>query len=73
LRHIGLTGPTEVCICEQRNPPGSCSAAEWQAASIYTGGNVVAHKGHRWTAKWWTHNEEPGVTTSGVWTDNGAC
>jgi hypothetical protein len=28
--------------------------------------------GHVWTAKWWTQNETPG-SSSGVWTDGGAC
>jgi chitinase len=35
----------------------------------------VSWKGHKYTAKWWTQNEQPD-THSGqwdVWTDNGAC
>jgi chitinase len=56
------------------NPPGTCTAPEWQKASVYTGGNVVAHNGHKWTAKWWTQGEEPGTTGEwGVWADNGTC
>ncbi|MEQ0560890.1 family 20 glycosylhydrolase [Amycolatopsis sp. NEAU-NG30] len=54
--------------------PGTCSAPEWSASQVYTGGNVVSHNGHKWTAKWWTQGEEPGTTGQwGVWTDNGAC
>ncbi|EOD66400.1 family 20 glycosylhydrolase [Amycolatopsis vancoresmycina] len=54
--------------------PGTCTDPEWSASQVYTGGNVVAHNGHKWTAKWWTQGEEPGTTGQwGVWTDNGAC
>ncbi|MFD2469950.1 chitinase [Amycolatopsis silviterrae] len=56
------------------NPPGTCSAPDWQKTQVYTGGNVVSHNGHKWTAKWWTQGEEPGTTGQwGVWTDNGGC
>ncbi|MFD1050837.1 carbohydrate-binding protein, partial [Kibdelosporangium lantanae] len=43
-------------------------------ATVYTGGQVVAHNGHKWRAKWWTQGEEPGTTGQwGVWEDQGAC
>jgi chitinase len=55
-------------------PGGSCTAAEWSASAIYTGGNEVSHDGHLWKAKWWTTNEEPGTTGEwGVWQDEGPC
>ncbi|MEU4523076.1 family 20 glycosylhydrolase [Amycolatopsis sp. NPDC024027] len=54
--------------------PGTCADPAWTATQVYTGGNVVSHNGHKWTAKWWTQGEEPGTTGQwGVWTDNGAC
>ncbi|MFD8499802.1 family 20 glycosylhydrolase [Amycolatopsis sp. NPDC059657] len=54
--------------------PGTCTQPAWNASSIYTGGNVVSHNGHKWTAKWWTQGEEPGTTGEwGVWRDDGAC
>ncbi|MGK3202643.1 family 20 glycosylhydrolase [Amycolatopsis sp. MEPSY49] len=54
--------------------PGTCADPAWSASQVYTGGNVVSHNGHKWTAKWWTQGEEPGTTGQwGVWTDNGAC
>ncbi|WP_410589566.1 family 20 glycosylhydrolase [Amycolatopsis sp. lyj-23] len=54
--------------------PGTCTDPEWSATQVYTGGNVVSHNGHKWTAKWWTQGEEPGTTGQwGVWTDNGTC
>ncbi|XP_006456110.1 hypothetical protein AGABI2DRAFT_188164 [Agaricus bisporus var. bisporus H97] len=57
------------------NPPptGSCSGtAAWESSKVYTGGMTATYNGHLWTAKWWTQNETPG-SSSGVWTDNGAC
>lgn len=54
--------------------PGTCADPGWNVSQVYTGGNVVSHNGHKWTAKWWTQGEEPGTTGQwGVWTDNGAC
>ncbi|HEY1016591.1 MAG TPA: glycosyl hydrolase family 18 protein [Herpetosiphonaceae bacterium] len=53
-------------------PPG-CPAQPWRSGTVYTNGNIVSHNGRAWRAKWWTQNEEPGVTTSGVWEDVGPC
>ncbi|WP_396136931.1 MULTISPECIES: family 20 glycosylhydrolase [unclassified Amycolatopsis] len=54
--------------------PGTCTDPAWSATQVYTGGNVVSHNGHKWTAQWWTQGEEPGTTGQwGVWTDNGTC
>lgn len=53
-------------------PPG-CPAQPWRSGTVYTSGNVAAHVGRAWRARWWTQNEEPGVTTSGVWEDVGPC
>ncbi|KDN22920.1 family 20 glycosylhydrolase [Amycolatopsis rifamycinica] len=54
--------------------PGTCVDPAWSASQVYTGGNVVSHNGHKWTANWWTQGEEPGTTGQwGVWTDNGVC
>ncbi|KAH8110970.1 glycoside hydrolase family 18 and carbohydrate-binding module family 5 protein [Phellopilus nigrolimitatus] len=52
---------------------GSCGgAAAWVSSTVYTGGAEVSYNGHLWTAKWWTQDDTPG-SSSGVWTDNGAC
>jgi hexosaminidase len=54
--------------------PGTCSATTWSGTATYNGGAVVSHNNHKWTAKWWTQNEEPGTTGEwGVWRDDGAC
>ncbi|WP_390827669.1 family 20 glycosylhydrolase [Lentzea alba] len=55
-------------------PPGSCAQPAWERSKVYTGGNVVSHNGHKWTAQWWTQGEEPGTTGQwGVWRDGGIC
>src|SRR5882757_5328910 len=53
--------------------PGTCSAAAWNSATAYVGGQQVSYNGHTWTAKWWTQGDIPGNNSQGVWTDNGAC
>ncbi|GAA3281677.1 glycoside hydrolase [Dactylosporangium vinaceum] len=52
---------------------GSCTAAAWNAATAYNGGQQVSYGGHTWTAKWWTQGDIPGNNSQNVWTDNGAC
>ncbi|WP_344904100.1 glycoside hydrolase family 19 protein [Actinomadura meridiana] len=56
-------------------PTASANAAEcateWNASGVYTGGAVVSHDGHNWSAKWWTQNESPGSAV--VWVDKGGC
>ncbi|WP_329611616.1 hypothetical protein [Kitasatospora herbaricolor] len=52
----------------------ACSTASWDGTHVYTGGNTVSWKGHRWSAKWWTLGEEPGTTGQwGVWQYLGTC
>ncbi|SDG24625.1 hexosaminidase [Lentzea fradiae] len=54
--------------------PVPCPQPAWERSKVYTGGTVVSHGGHRWTAKWWTQGEEPGTTGQwGVWRDDGVC
>jgi hexosaminidase len=54
--------------------PGPCTQPAWERDKVYTGGNVVSHNGHKWTAQWWTRGEEPGTTGQwGVWRDGGVC
>ncbi|GAA2743858.1 MULTISPECIES: glycosyl hydrolase family 18 protein [Kitasatospora] len=55
---------------------GTCSAApSWNSATVYaTAGTKVSWKGHYYTNKWWTQNEDPTLSGQwGVWADNGAC
>jgi len=53
--------------------PGGCTAAAWNSATAYTGGQVVSYGGHTWTAKWWTQGDVPGANSQNVWTDDGPC
>ncbi|WP_051967646.1 glycosyl hydrolase family 18 protein [Kitasatospora mediocidica] len=56
-------------------PSGSCTAPSWSASAVYaTAGTKVSWKGHNYTSKWWTTNEDPSLSGQwGVWTDNGPC
>ncbi|MEV6899686.1 chitinase [Amycolatopsis sp. NPDC051372] len=74
-RFAGATPPqTGPPTTPPTNAPGTCTAPEWQKASVYVGGNSVSHNAHKWTAKWWTQGEEPGAGgPDGVWSDNGPC
>ncbi|MBD0740921.1 carbohydrate-binding protein [Streptomyces sp. CBMA152] len=66
--------PTNPPTTPPTSPPGTCAVAAWSATAVYTKGNEVSHSGHKWLAKWWTQNEEPGTTGEwGVWQDEGAC
>jgi chitinase len=74
VKFAGATPPTTTPPTSTPPTGGTCTVAEWTASAIYTGGNEVAHKGHKWKAKWWTTNEEPGTTGEwGVWLDEGVC
>lgn len=42
---------------------------EWDAGSIYTGGDQICYQGRVYRAKWWTLGEQPG--RSDVWEDTG--
>ncbi|MFG2820292.1 glycosyl hydrolase family 18 protein [Kitasatospora sp. NPDC048365] len=54
---------------------GTCSGApSWNAATVYATATKVSWKGHYYTNKWWTTNEDPSLSGQwGVWADNGAC
>jgi chitinase len=77
VKFAGATPPTNPPTTPPTTPPGggSCGTlTQWSATAVYTGGNEVAHNGHKWKAQWWTTNEEPGTTGQwGVWVDEGAC
>ncbi|MCA5892518.1 Ig-like domain-containing protein [Isoptericola sp. NEAU-Y5] len=41
--------------------------AVWTPSRIFEAGDVVEHDGARYTARWWTRNQEPGLTVWGPW------
>lgn len=54
----------------------ACAAGpvpSWTESWVYRGGETVAHDGHRWTARWYSRNQEPGLAPWGPWQDLGAC
>ena len=59
--------------------PTSCQGP-WSTKTSYQAGSKVSHKGHFYTARWWTQGNEPGNPAftgpegSGkVWNDDGPC
>lgn len=47
---------------------GDCTSSAWDAGAVYRGGDLVAHAGVEYRAKWWTQGDEPGTTGEwGVW------
>ncbi|SFP88656.1 M4 family metallopeptidase [Enterovibrio norvegicus] len=69
----GLTHSTTKNIT-LTDTPTTCSVAAWRATDTYNTGDLVAHKGQRYKAGWWTKNEEPGTTGQwGVWKALGPC
>ncbi|KRW59325.1 discoidin domain-containing protein [Pseudomonas sp. TTU2014-080ASC] len=70
---------TVTVSAETGEQPSGCQTP-WSAKTAYQGGNKVSHKGHIYTARWWTQGNEPGNPSftggegSGrVWNDEGAC
>jgi chitinase len=71
-RFAGATPPTtQPTIAPTTAPPGTCTAAAWNSATAYTGGQLASYQGHTWRAQWWTQGETPGTTQ--VWVDQGSC
>jgi hypothetical protein len=73
-------GPTATRTSTQVPPTNTATlgggltcAAPWNASAIYVNGNVASDIGHNYKANWWTQNERPSTSTSGVWTDQGVC
>ena len=76
VKFAGATPPVTTPPTTPTTPPGGGCAGvqQWTSTAIYVNGNEVQHNGHKWKAKWWTTNEEPGTTGQwGVWQDEGAC
>ncbi len=52
-------------------PDAGDGVRAWTSTWVYTGGEVVAHEGHAYRARWWTRNQAPGEA-NGPWEDLGA-
>ncbi|MFD6447539.1 endo-1,4-beta-xylanase [Promicromonospora sp. NPDC060204] len=56
--------------------PQACTGGTypaWTPTAVYDGGETVVHHGHRWTAQWYSRNQEPSATPWGPWRDLGGC
>lgn len=55
----------------------ACDAGQfraWTPTWVYPGGDTVVHDGHRWAAKWWSRDQEPGdAGRKSPWSDLGVC
>ncbi|PFG44576.1 fibronectin type III domain protein [Isoptericola jiangsuensis] len=45
--------------------------APWYASTVYLRGDVVQHDGTVYEARWWSRNQEPGISAFGPWTEVG--
>jgi chitodextrinase len=52
-------------------PAAGDGVRAWTRSWVYDAGEIVAHGGHTYRAKWWTRNQEPGAKNS-PWEDLGA-
>ncbi|AJS59930.1 lytic polysaccharide monooxygenase [Paenibacillus sp. IHBB 10380] len=48
-------------------PAAPITYTEWNASTVYVGGNKVTHNGANYEAKWWTQGEMPGSAGADVW------
>jgi chitodextrinase len=52
---------------------GGVCVTPWNASTAYLTDQRVSDAGHNYKANWWNQGERPSTSTSGVWTDQGAC
>ncbi len=67
---LPLLGAMEVALAVD------CSnLTQWQSQQVYTGGDAVTYQSAKYTAKWWTQNQNPAQNsnTYDVWQANGSC
>ncbi|MBH5316948.1 fibronectin type III domain-containing protein [Paenibacillus sp. GSMTC-2017] len=53
------------------NPASVCTVQEWDANTVYTGGQRASYNGNIYEARWWTKGERPDI--SSVWKLIGPC
>jgi hypothetical protein len=73
---VGLLAAIPVQAVYAQSAP-ACATA-WNAATVYTGGNVASENGTNYVANWWTQGDDPashsgGAGTGQPWTSQGAC
>ncbi|OZJ05359.1 hypothetical protein BZG36_01532 [Bifiguratus adelaidae] len=68
----GNTAPTPIGTPSSSGGGSGCSAAPWNSATAYTGGQQVTYNGYVWTAQYWTQGNVPG-SSGAPWTQGIAC
>ncbi|MCW8880641.1 MAG: PKD domain-containing protein [Kangiellaceae bacterium] len=69
----GLTDSKSASVTIGGTPPDDCDGLEaWSATKSYRNGDVVSHKGRKYTATWWSTGADPEIF-SNVWRDDGKC
>ena len=64
--------PPTATITPTTGSGGVCGTA-WNSATAYTTGMIASDAGHNYKANWWNQNDRPSISTSGAWSDQGAC
>ncbi|MFC4405512.1 carbohydrate-binding protein [Haloarchaeobius iranensis] len=58
---LGASAAASAASAASDTPP------EWDADTVYTGGDRVVYEGYVWEAEWWTKGDEPTIAAN-VWT-----
>jgi serine protease len=72
----GLSHSASQTVSVKAGGSAGCSGlTEWVGSKAYVAGNAVSYQGVKYTAKWWTQNQNP-ASNSGqwdVWRHDGKC
>lgn len=72
----GLSHSASQTVTVKAGGSTGCSGlTEWVGSKAYVAGNAVSYQGVKYTAKWWTQNQNP-ASNSGqwdVWRNDGKC
>ena len=52
---------------ESETETENCCEADWDASTVYNGGEVVIYEGRKYRARWWTQGETPANEEGGAW------
>jgi len=72
----GLSHTASQTVTVSTDSGSTCNGlTEWSASKVYVAGNAVSYQGNKYSAKWWTQNQNP-ASNSGqwdVWRNEGKC
>jgi hypothetical protein len=71
----GPTSTSSRTPTRTNTPAGSQTGCNtpWNATTQYVATNLVSDNGRNYRANWWNQNDRPSTSTSGAWTNLGAC